>query len=159
MTAAIRAITELSIKLRCNDRFGRPHNAMCVCVMIGGSISELISSAICWSVHREPPDGGGGDRAEASAHTVTLHKRDHITDTIPHMRRRDGVSYKSFMAGLTGDIARFKAARHKTGLSDLWRWFIVLWHLEQHVAASVWSVAIDCVVFHKKQKQMRYFTL
>lgn len=34
MTAVIRAITELSIKLRFNDRFGCPHNAMCVCVMI-----------------------------------------------------------------------------------------------------------------------------
>lgn len=41
MTAAISPITELSIKLRFNDRFGCPHNAMCVCVMVWGFISEL----------------------------------------------------------------------------------------------------------------------
>lgn len=34
MTAVIRPITELSMKLKFNDRFGCPHNAMCVCVMI-----------------------------------------------------------------------------------------------------------------------------
>lgn len=40
MTAAIRAITELSVELKFNDRFGCPRNAMWVCVMIWGFISE-----------------------------------------------------------------------------------------------------------------------
>lgn len=40
MTAVIRAITELSVELKFNDRFGCPHNAMWVCVMIWGFISE-----------------------------------------------------------------------------------------------------------------------
>lgn len=43
----IAPITELS-KYKFNDRFGCPHNAMCVCVMIWGFISELTTCAICW---------------------------------------------------------------------------------------------------------------